>query len=110
PMKSVTTGDVTTRVAKADNELVEEDFKLLSSNSRAMSILINSLSPSEAHAVSSCKSAKEIWEAHELKHEGTSRVKKSKINNYLRAFEMFKMESNESITIMDSRFNQIVNA
>ena len=58
---------------------------------------------------SSCSSTKEIWDRLEVTHEGTNQVKKIKINMLVHKYELFKIESTESIISMYTRFTDIVN-
>ena len=46
---------------------------------------------------STCESAKEIWDRLETIHERTNHVKESKISMLVHDYELFKMESHESI-------------
>lgn len=49
-------------------------------NAKAKKILVCGIGPDEYNRVSSCTSAKEIWDASQTAHEGTNLVKKSKID------------------------------
>ena len=53
--------------------------------------------------------ATEIWDRLEVTHEGTNQVKESKISILVHIYKLFKMESNESITGMYTRFTDIIN-
>ena len=64
----------------------------------------------EYNKISSCKSAKEIWDKLEIAHEGTSQVKDDNINMLVHDYELFKMEPIESITSMYSRFSIIADS
>ncbi|XP_073103323.1 uncharacterized protein [Elaeis guineensis] len=48
-------------------------------------------------------------QALEVTHEGTNQVKESKINMLVHKYELFKMEHDESITAMFTRFTDIIN-
>ena len=63
----------------------------------------------EFNRISSCKTAKEIWDKLVVTFEGTSQVKQTKINLLLRQYELFKMNLDESIKGMFKRFTYIVN-
>ena len=56
-----------------------------------------------------CKSAKQISDLLEVTHEGTSEVKRSKINLLMSKYERFEMEPRESIQEMFTRFTNITN-
>ncbi|XP_075085059.1 uncharacterized protein LOC142168296 [Nicotiana tabacum] len=63
----------------------------------------------EYNRISSCQSAKEIWEALQLAHEGTTQVKKSKIDMLTTKYELCRMKDDESIQDMHTRFTSIIN-
>ncbi|MGF2565680.1 hypothetical protein ACQUWZ_27945, partial [Ralstonia pseudosolanacearum] len=59
--------------------------------------------------MSQCASANEIWKTLQQTHEGTSKVKNSKIVLFTNDYEKFEMQENESIKDMYTRFTLIVN-
>ena len=59
--------------------------------------------------VSNCKNAKEIWDTLQVTHEGTTDVKRSRINTLTHEYELFRMNQNETIQEMQKRFTHIVN-
>ena len=73
-----------------------------------MNTLICALSSEEFNRVSTCKTAKEMWDKLKVTHEGTSQVKETKINLLVHEYELFSMKENESIKDMYTRFNDIV--
>ena len=79
-------------------------------NSKAMNILFCSLDRNEFNRVSVCKSAFEIWKTLQVTHEGTNKVKQTKISILTHQFQLFKMNPNESISDMYSRFQDIVHS
>ena len=54
-----------------------------------------------------CKTAYDIWKMLQVTHEGTSKVKQTKINSLNNQFQSFKMKPNESVIDMYSRFQTI---
>ena len=54
------------------------------------------------------KSAKPIWDLLEVTHEGTSEVKRFKIDLLMSKYERFVMEPRESIQEMFTRFTNII--
>ena len=94
---------------KPESTWDENDLKMLQSNSKAMNILYCALDANEYNRISSCESAKEIWDRLEVTHEGTSQVKESKINMLVHNYELFRMKTDESITEMFTRFTDIIN-
>ena len=56
-----------------------------------------------------CQDVKEICETLQTMHEGTNQVKKSKIDNLNRQYELFRMIEGETIQEMHTRFITIIN-
>ncbi|XP_019254967.1 PREDICTED: uncharacterized protein LOC109233535 [Nicotiana attenuata] len=63
----------------------------------------------EYNRISACESAKEICEALQTAHEGTTQVKQSKIDMLTTEYELFKMKEDESIQEMHTCFTSIIN-
>ena len=78
-------------------------------NAKAMNILYCALDANEFNRISTCMSAKKIWDRLEVTHEGTNQVKESKINMLVHKYELFKMEHDESITEIFTHFMDIIN-
>ncbi|XP_068475278.1 uncharacterized protein [Phaseolus vulgaris] len=51
----------------------------------------------EFFRISQCKSAKEMWEVLEVTHEGTEDVRRSRKHALIQEYELFRMQSEESI-------------
>ena len=88
------------------NELEKKTFAL---NANAMNALFCALDKNEFNRVSICETAFDIWHTLEVTHEGTSRVKESKINLLIHSFELFRMKPSETIGDMYTHFTDIVN-
>ncbi|XP_058222936.1 uncharacterized protein LOC131332656 [Rhododendron vialii] len=96
-------------VFKEEKEWDANDVKGIELNAKAMNLLYCALDPNEFNRVSTCESAKEIWDKLEVTHEGTSQVKESKIDMLVHKYELFKMQPDESISDMFTRFTDIIN-
>ncbi|XP_070052607.1 uncharacterized protein [Nicotiana tomentosiformis] len=59
--------------------------------------------------ISACQSAKEIWEALQTAHGGTTQVKQSKIDMLTTEYELFRMTDDESIQDIHTRFTSVIN-
>nr|XP_033508240.1 uncharacterized protein LOC117273247 [Nicotiana tomentosiformis] len=59
--------------------------------------------------MSASQPAKEIWEALQIAHEGTTQVKQSKIDMLTTEYKLFRMKDDESIQDMHTRFASIIN-
>ena len=56
------------------------------------------------------RSANQIWQTLQVTHEGTNKVKESKISIFAHRFELFKMKENKIISEMVIRFTDITNS
>ncbi|XP_070005410.1 uncharacterized protein [Nicotiana sylvestris] len=65
---------------KTSKEYTEADKKAMEKNFRAKKILVYGLGPKEYNKISTYDTAKEIWEALQTAHEGTTQVKQDKPN------------------------------
>ena len=74
-----------------------------------MNILYCALDANEFNRICSCDTAKEIWDKLVVTYEGTSQVRETKVNMLIHEYELFKMEPNESIKDMYTRFIHIIN-
>ena len=73
-----------------------------------MNILYCALDPNEFNRIFTCELVKEIWDKLEVTHECTNQVKESKINILVYNYELFKMNLDESITEIFTRFTNII--
>ncbi|KAK6784153.1 hypothetical protein RDI58_017607 [Solanum bulbocastanum] len=101
--------DSVTKVPKERKERDTADKLAIQNNVKAKKILICSIGPDEYNRISSCQDAKAIWKMLQTAHEGTIQVKKSKIDNLNRQYEMFRMTEGETIQDMHIRFTAIIN-
>jgi len=99
-----------TEVPKKPDEFnYVEDFKKMEKNAKAKKLLYFGLGPDEYTRISECESAKDIWDALQVAHEGTNQVKQSKIEPLMNKFELFEMGHRETVMDMYTRFTHITN-
>ena len=80
-------------------------------NSRARNmILLAMIDSTTHHQVSSCKTAKEIWDHLTVAHEGTSQVRDTQVDILVNDFELFTQKKGETIREMSGHFNALINA
>ncbi|KAH0716848.1 hypothetical protein KY290_013415 [Solanum tuberosum] len=79
-------------IPKPKAQYREVDYRMLAKNAKAKCILVCGLGPDEFNRISSCTTAKQIWDTLVNAHEGTP-----------------QMESGESLQDMITRFTTIVN-
>ena len=77
---------------KKESKYINTVYKALEKNAKAMSILQQAIAENETNRISACQSAKEIWDTLELAYEGTSEVKRSKIDLLMSKYEAFNMK------------------
>ncbi|XP_033511023.1 uncharacterized protein LOC142178067 [Nicotiana tabacum] len=75
-----TRGDPIVTIPKTRKEFNDAGRKAIEKNFRAKKILICGIGPNEYNRISACQSVKEIWEALQTAHEGTTQVKQSNID------------------------------
>ena len=88
------------------NDLEKKSFSL---NAKAMNALFCALDKTEFNRVSTYKIAFDIWQSLEITHEGTNRVKDSKINLLMYDFELFHIKPSETIEDMYTHFTDVIN-
>ena len=96
-------------IPKPEEDLDDNDIKMGELNAKVMNVLYCALDSTKFNQISTCSTAKEIWDKLEVTHEGTSQVKSSKINLLVHNYELFKMDPNETTFIMLTRFTDITN-
>ena len=94
---------------KPINEYSEEDKKLFSMNAKDMNILYCVLEINEFNRISICLSAHDISHLLEATHESTNKVKELKIKMLIYSYELFKMNIDEYVTEMITKFAGIIN-
>jgi len=98
-----------TTIEKPREEWSEEENRLVQYNLKAKNIITSALGMDEYFRVSNCKSAKDMWDTLKVTHEGTTDVKRSRINTLTHEYELFRMNPNASIQDMQKRFTHIIN-
>ncbi|XP_075106827.1 uncharacterized protein LOC107784042 [Nicotiana tabacum] len=104
-----TIGEPTVTVPKTRKEYNDVDRKAIEKNFRAKKILTCGIGQNEYNRISAYQSTKEIWEALQMAHEGTTQVKQSEIDMLTTEYEFFRMKDDESIQDMHTRFTSIIN-
>lgn len=96
-------------VPKPLSEFDKEDYDKMEMNNMAKKLIHCGLGPHEHNRVMGCKTAKQMWELLQVTHEGTSEVKRSKIDMLMHRYELFQMKPKESVHDMLTRFSNIIN-
>ncbi|XP_070035675.1 uncharacterized protein [Nicotiana tomentosiformis] len=89
------------------DDYTNEQAAVITVNSKAKNLMYNAISGEEYEKISSCETAKEMWDKLEVTYEGTNKVKETRINLIVRDYELFQMKDGESVEEMFSRFSKI---
>jgi len=95
-------------VKKPWSDWSESERKKAQYDSLAKNIITSALNMDEFFRVSQCNLAKEMWEVLEVTHEGTDDVKRARKHSVIQEYELFRMQSEESIANMHKWFTHIV--
>jgi len=74
-----------------------------------MHILYCGLDANEYNCIRACETAQEIRDKLVVTYKGTSQVRETKINMFVHQYELFKMQPDETIKEMFTRFIDITN-
>ncbi|GAV67594.1 LOW QUALITY PROTEIN: UBN2 domain-containing protein, partial [Cephalotus follicularis] len=103
PNLATTTNEHGEIISKPRNKYNDEDRKIVQLNAKAKHIIICATNSNEFNRVSSCVSAKDMWDRLEVTYEGTNQLKEAKINMFVHEYEMFTMHDNEDIKTMKKK-------
>ncbi|XP_075092446.1 uncharacterized protein LOC142172678 [Nicotiana tabacum] len=95
PTKTI--DDLVVTVPKTRKECNDVDRKAIGKNFQAKKILVCDIGLDEYNRISACQYTKEIWEALQTAHEGTTQVKQSKIDMLTIEYDLFRIKDDESI-------------
>jgi len=86
-----------TTVLKSDEEWTTTEDELSLANSKALNAIFNGVDKNMFKMIKQCSVTKEAWEILKIAHEGTSKVKSSRIQILTTKFESLKMKEDETI-------------
>ncbi|XP_070039822.1 uncharacterized protein [Nicotiana tomentosiformis] len=90
------------------DDYTNEQVVVITVNAKAKNLLYNAISGEEYEKISSCETAKEMWDKLEITYKGTNKVKETSINLLVRDYELFQMKDGESVKKIFSRFSKIL--
>src|SRR4030065_2242268 len=88
---------------KLEEDWTDDEDKLALGNSKDLNALLNGVDKNVFRLIKSCVVAKEAWKIIRTTHEGTSKVKMSKLQLLTSKFENLRMKEEE--TIQDFHMN-----
>lgn len=97
------------QVPKDRKEWDVTDKITIQNNAKARKVLTCGIEPDEYNGISSCQDAKQIWDTLQTAHEGTAVVKKAKIDNLNKQYELFRIKEEEIVQDIFTRFTTILN-
>ena len=89
---------------KTEDEYNDEDYVMLELNYKAVLMIQCALSQTIFFRVSHLKSAKEMWDALQIAHEGTTGAKDRRVEMLVEEFHKFEILKDERIRDMEIRF------
>jgi hypothetical protein len=92
-------------IPKQETEWDENDVKLIELNYKAMNCLYCAFDSKEFDEISSCNSAKEIWERLEATYEEASQVEESKMSMLVHDHKLPQIEKDECTSISPQASN-----
>ncbi|KAK2402989.1 gag-protease polyprotein [Trifolium repens] len=105
----VTTEDGCTSLKGVADWSAEEET-IASANSKALNAIFNGVDQNMFKLINTCTEAKQAWEILQTAHEGTSKVRMSKLQLLTTKFENLRMDEDETISEFNTRLRDIVNS
>src|SRR3954466_10465127 len=88
-------------------EMSDDQKKQFKNHHKYRTVLLNAISHSEYEKISNRETAHDIHESLKMTHEGNAQVKETKALALIQKYEAFKMEDDEDIEKMFSRFQTL---
>jgi hypothetical protein len=82
---------------------------ILQRNYKALNILHSSVSPKEFDKIEDALTAKDAWDTLQVNHQGSRKVRKSRIKTLEDELSLFSMKKDESVKEMYNRMKKITN-
>src|ERR1044072_1875581 len=86
------------------SKMTDDQKKLFKDHHKARTILLNATSYNEYEKITNKGTAKSIYDSLRMTHEGNNEVKETKALALSQKYEAFRMEEQESVEAMFSRF------
>ncbi|KAK2359752.1 gag-protease polyprotein [Trifolium repens] len=87
-----------------------EEETVANGNSKALNAIFIGVDQNIFKLINTCTEAKQAWEILQTAHEGTSKVRMSKLQLLTTKFENLRMEDNETISEFNTRLRDIANS
>ena len=96
-------------VPKEQKDLTPEDISSISKDAKVRHLLHSALDNVMSNRVIGCKTAKEIWDALEIRCQGTKAIKKNRRTILTQEYEHFDSRTDETMTDTYDRFVKLLN-
>src|SRR3954463_16662440 len=96
-----------TGVRLTRQEMNDDQKKLFKNHHKCRIVLLNAISHAEYEKISNRETAYDIYESLKMTREGNAQVKETKALALIQKYEAFKMEDDENIEKMFSRFQTL---
>src|ERR1044072_852448 len=90
------------------SQKTEAQKKMFKNHHQARTILLNAISYAEYEKITNKETAKSIFDSLQMTHKGNTQVKETKALSLIQKYEAFRMEEDESVETMFSRFQMLV--
>lgn len=102
-------GEEQKMIPKEKKDYTPEDISSISKDAKVRHLLHNALDNVMSNRVIGCKTAKEIWDALEVRCQGTKAIKKNRRTILTQEYEHFDSNADESLTDIYDRFLKLLN-
>src|ERR1044072_3662146 len=90
------------------SQMIEAQKNTFKDHHKARTILLNDISYAEYEKITDKETAKSIFDSLQMTHESNTQVKETKALALIQKYEAFRMEEEESVETMFSRFQMLV--
>ncbi|KAK1398534.1 hypothetical protein POM88_008397 [Heracleum sosnowskyi] len=108
-LSPVVDGQEQKTVPKEKKDMTPEDISSIAKDAKVRHLLHSALDNVMSNRVIGCKTAKEIWDALEVRCQGTSAIKKNRKTVLTQEYEHFDSRTNETLTETYDRFCKLLN-
>ena len=96
-------------IPKEKKDYTPEDISSISKDAKVKHLLHSALDNAMSNRVIGCKTAKEIWDALEIRCQGTNAIKKNRMTTLTQEYEHFDSKTGESLKDLYDRFVKMLN-
>ncbi|KAK1357997.1 hypothetical protein POM88_051253 [Heracleum sosnowskyi] len=108
-LNTLVPGEEQKTIPKEKKDYTPEDISSIAKDAKVRHLLHSALDNVMSNRVIGCKTAKEIWDALEVRCQGTSAIKKNMKTILIQEYEHFDSRPGESLTETYDRFCKLLN-